>query len=292
MNYYKRRNNPPLWLWLLCAVAVIATVLVICFAEFPEGPGGPGMDSTDPPAVENDPSGDSGDGLIATETPYGTLYFPKTWEEFLRIDVQEGASYTLTYLADLGSGKTQELFAISFGGSMDSAVGTVTAGGKTVAVNLSVSEFVPGEDWTDEEVNTVYAMQEGLNQVMESLDLQPVGDAVQTGDDAMTIETPYGDLRYPAKWKDLLDLEMSDAEGYTVTFRAALEGHEPVFLFAVHYANGKGIAVGTVTDSSGSTVDVGLEIQELALDGSWSDSDRLTVAAMQEDLNFLLSELN
>lgn len=233
------------------------------------------------------------------KTPYCTLQYPKEWGDFLRVEVKEGNPYTLTYFADLNSGKTQELFTISFGGSQEGALGTVTAGGKAVPLHVSSVDFQPDGSWSDEEINIVYTMQEAMNDLLDAMPIEtasqpPQGDPNLPKEDGeeMIIDTPYGELRYPSRWKDYLDLKVNDKNGYSVEFRCSVGGHAPVSLFVVHYGGSKGIAVATGKDSSGKSVEIRLEVLEIDLNDAWSDEDMRIVAAMQEDLNFLLSKLS
>lgn len=232
------------------------------------------------------------------KTPYGTLKFPKEWAGFLRVTIKEGNVYTLTYFADLESGKSQELFSISFGGSMDGAVGTVTVGGKKVPVSVKTVEFKPDASWSQKEINIVYTMQEAMNQVLDSLSVEYITntpedqpDLPQDNGEEMVIDTPYAELRYPSRWKDYLDLKFNDKNGYSVEFRCKIEGHDPVVLFIVHFGGDQGIPVGTGKDNSGKDVEIRLEVPEQNLDNSWSDEHKRIVTAMQEDLNVLLSKL-
>lgn len=228
------------------------------------------------------------------KTPYCTLKYPKEWAGLLRVTVKEGNPYTLTYFADLDSGKSQQLFTIAFGGSEEGALGAVTVNGKAVPVHVSTSEFKPDNSWSDKDINIVYTMQEALNQLLESMPIDtlntpPQGNPnlPQEDGEEMVIDTPYGQLRYPTRWKDYLDLKINDKNGYSVEFRCKVEGQEPVTLFTVYFGGDKGVAVGTGKDG----VEIRLEVPEMDLPNTWDEEDRRIAAAMQEDLNVLLSNL-
>jgi len=228
------------------------------------------------------------------KTPYGTLKYPREWAGLLRVTVKEGDSYTLTYFADLESGKSQQLFTISFGGSQEGALGTVTVNGKPVPVHVSTTDFKPDGSWSEKDINIVFTMQEALNQLLESMPIDtlntpPQGDPDLPQEDGenMVIDTPYGQLRYPTRWKDYLDLKIVDTNGYRVEFRCKVDGQEPATLFVVHFGGDQGIPVGTGKDG----VEIRLEVLELALQDTWDEEDRRIAAAMQEDLNVLLSNL-
>lgn len=94
----------------------------------------------------------------AVVTPYGTLKFPQEWVGFVGLGIDKNDPYTVTYYADLDSGKSQKLFAISFGGSEETAIGTVNVNGSKVPVHVESVDFTPGADWTDKEINIVFSM--------------------------------------------------------------------------------------------------------------------------------------
>lgn len=243
-------------------------------------------------------SGEQKEDQTALKTPYCTLKYPQEWAGFLRVEISESDVYTATYYADLESGKSQELFTISFGGSMESAIGTITASGKTVPVHASSTDFQPDSSWTDQESYIVFSMQEAMNFLLDAMPIEtasqpPQGDPNLPEEDGkeMVIDTPYGGLHYPSRWKDYLEVKVNDKNGYSVEFLCKVEGHDPVALFVVHYGGSKGIAVSTAKDANGKSVDVRMEVLEIDLDATWSEDDKSIVAAMQEDLNYLLSKL-
>ena len=66
----------------------------------------------------------------------------------------------------------QHLFTIQFGVDGDTRLGTVyNEDGYEIPVNLILGVFNPDNRWTEEEKQTIYAMQEGLNDLINSLDL-------------------------------------------------------------------------------------------------------------------------
>lgn len=247
---------------------------------------------------------------VAIETPYATMYFPGDWAGFLATSTTEGDVYTVEFLCRLESGREQPLFTVSFGGSMETAIGAVKASdGKLVAVAVETTEFTPDDTWSDSDINIVYNMLNCLNSVLESLNLQ---EAVieQPGEtkpaetnpgssetlppemrDDMAIDTPYGELHYPVKWADYLSIKVSEDDGYSVAFYCALEGHEEAHLFTVHFGGNQGSVVTTIASKTGGTVEVRVSLTELDLDDSWVDNDVGIAYSMQEDINYLLSAI-
>lgn len=228
------------------------------------------------------------------KTPYGTLKYPKEWAGLLRVTIQEGNPYTLTYFADLESGKSQKLFTISFGGGLEGAIGAVTVDGKAVPVHVSTTEFKPDNSWSEKEINIVFTMQEALNPLLESIPVKtgntPPQDNPQLPEEdgeEMTIDTPYGQLHYPTRWKDYLEVKINDKNGYSVEFRCKVEGQEPALLFTVYFGGDKGVEVGTGKDG----VKIRLDVPDMNLPDTWDEEDKRIAAAMQEDVNVVLSNL-
>lgn len=277
------------------------------------------------PSAENNPSGETGESQAAEgseptqsteeptvptvqpqvedlriETPYAVLVYPGEWSGLIQVDKIPGDPYRVVFTAKLDSGIQQELFTIRFGGGQDGAMGVLKVSGKEVPVHVSAVEIKPGNDWTDNEISVVYSMQEGLNDVLAGLNLttpQEEPQEPQNGtlppedDETMSIDTPAGELYYPARWKDYLKLEVIQEGVYTLEFYANLEGFEPVPLFNVYLGGDQGIYVMDLTASDGSVVKLYVEIHEIEADINWTDAQKAIVFAMQEDMNFLLSAL-
>ena len=247
---------------------------------------------TTPPAQKQEP-------VTTVETPYGKLNFPKEWGGFLRTEIKKGTPYTVTYFADLESGKSQKLFSISFGGDAAGAVGMLKVDGSEVSVQVESVVFQPDSGWSDKEVNIVFSMQEALNDILADLKLiapqqkpqEPESILPEDNGTDMAIDTPYGELYYPSRWKDHLSVKTQEKNGYSVSFYGEVSGHASQCLFVVHFGNDKGIEVGTVKDPSGRDVRVSVEIVPFEPDNSWADADTTLIYAMQEDMNYLLTKL-
>ncbi len=252
----------------------------------------PKPESTAPPKDQREPADTS------IETPYGTLNFSEDWARFLRVETKEGKDYAVEFYAEFLSGKTQKLFTIRFGGSEQGAIGLIAANGKEVPVHVESVEFKPGSEWSDSDVNVVFSMQECLNDILAELELippqqEPQEEPVLPDDDGtdMAIDTPYGELYYPSRWKEYLTLKVEEKDGYSVTFSSKVSGHAEQCLFVVYFGSQKGIEVGAIKDASGRSIRVSVDIFPFEPDGSWSDSDSTIIFAMQEDMNYLLSKL-
>ena len=247
------------------------------------------VEETTEPPVETVP--DTPD--LEIETPFVTLHYPGEWEELLHVEQTEGDIYTVAFFSKLEFGNV-ELFRISFGG--DEGIGAVkTADGKTVNVSVHSADIVPGDNWTESQKNIVFTMQEAVNHVLNNLDLvemEPAAPAVIPEDDTPSdLETPYGTLKYPARWDKYLVTKVNKKGTYSVKFSAKIDDHDAMHLFTIYFGGDEGAEAGTVKDSKGKDVTVRLSVAEHELDGSWTEDQRLILLAMQEDMNYLLANL-
>ena len=248
-------------------------------------------------------------------TPFATMYFPGDWAGFLRTEVTDGEPCTVRFNCLLESGREVALFSITYGGKMEEAIGAVkTSDGKLVAVSVEENKFNPDDTFSDSDINIVYNMMACLNHVLESLDLQeavieqpqetkpaeqkPAETKPGSSEtlppemrDDMAIDTPYGELHYPFKWAEHLNVKVDESNGYSVAFYCALEGHEPALLFTVHFGGTQGAVVTKIADKNGGTVEVRVSLVELDLDETWIDNDVGIAYSMQEDINYLLNAI-
>lgn len=108
---------------------------------------------------------------MAIDTPYCKLYLPKRWAEELRISVDETDGYEVIFSAVIGKHEPVKIFAVNFGGS--EATGQVVHTLMTendVPYNVRARIFELGiGDWSSVDQNTVMAMQEDLNHLLQKL---------------------------------------------------------------------------------------------------------------------------
>ena len=109
-----------------------------------------------------------------------------------------------------------------------------------------------------------------------------------TDEECFLIETRFGTLEYPEKWKDKTKIDISDTEPYTVGFSAVTSAGN-VHLFDICFNSGDGFLLGTL-QSDGQNVPVYLN--SFAFDkGSLSETEYNDCCAMEEDVNVIISRL-
>ena len=162
--------------------------------------------------------------------------------------------------------------------------------------------FEPDDTWTQGEINTIYAMQDVANDILEQLPLIQEPSATEAPAISQTtpessivtfteIDTPFCVLQYPNTWEEYLQLEALDEEGvHKILFYGKLEGREKQLLFAIYFGGDEGDQLGVIKTDSGENVTVNIEFAELNLDG-WSDNEVTILYAMQEAANLMIEEI-
>ena len=244
---------------------------------------------TVPPMIQLQPDDDK-----IIETPFGTLVFPGTWVQYLKVERVEEPELEIRFSASFPSGKNQKLFDIRFGEARDTAVGqVVTTDGVVVGVHVTVHPFKPDGGWSAKESAAITDMQDCVTRVVKGLNMVPVGTPVpELQGEEVTIETPYCTLYFPGRWKEELKLSLDESDGYSLIFSAVIGSHEEQQLFTVNFGGSAdmGQSVGVVKTEN--DIPVVIRVKNFAQDlTEWNPVARSTITAMQEDLNHLLMKL-
>ena len=122
--------------------------------------------NTEEQAVEDEHEHD-----VVIETEYGDLYFPDQWKEFLVTDQTEGeGTITVSFSAKINE-ETCSLFEITIGGEEDNPAGVLTASDGTKRnVYVQIDEIQESDSLDEGEQNRIYAMQEDINYLLDSLE--------------------------------------------------------------------------------------------------------------------------
>ena len=110
-------------------------------------------------------------------------------------------------------------------------------------------------------------------------------------DKLMTIETKYGVLYYPAKYKDSLATEESEENDIlSVDFKANID-EKTYTLFKVMICDEEGDSVGTIKDGDGQEHNVFIDINELDDISDLDEDVQNRLYSMQEGVNVLIDNL-
>ena len=215
------------------------------------------------------------DDTYPIETPYGTLRYPQKWQAFTRTEENGNA---VSFYGWVAGKSEQPLFTLQFGEGDGYLLGTF----HDTPVYIVDGEPVFDETWSEAEKETIYTMQEDVNVILRDFTLQ-AGTAQPQSIETFTVDSPIGALPYPEKWRDQIKTEQTD---HSVAFYAEIGDHEPLLLFTLQFGEGDGYLLGTLDGTGVFVVD-----NVPAFDETWSDAEKETVSAMQEDLDVIVQDL-
>lgn len=113
-----------------------------------------------------DPDGAGEDLQILT--PWGTLHFPRMWEDCLL--TEQPAFDTIIFSCSLPDHDPVPLFTLTFDSNLGPVTAVITdADGTTTPVSLTVAEPEFDGSWSPDETDLFYAMQEDVNYLLGSL---------------------------------------------------------------------------------------------------------------------------
>lgn len=237
----------------------------------------------------------------AIGTPYLTLYYSTELVDNLAVVHNEGTPYVVEFYAILEEKQEQRLFDILFGDGKEGNLGVIRTDAGEISVSMVIYEFTPDETWTQGEIDTVLAMQDVANDLVDQLMEYQVKDQISGPElsteepdsnyvEYMAIETPYCTLSYPATWQDYLQTEHTQTDVYRVDFYGQLVEQDPVLLFAILLGGDSGEQIGAIKDSNGQYVTVNIVMADMDLDG-FSQEEATILYQMQEELNQLIAKL-
>lgn len=108
---------------------------------------------------------------------------------------------------------------------------------------------------------------------------------------SVMIETPYGNLQYPEKWKGSIRTEVIEDAGSTIVkFYGTVGEYEEQHLFDVCFGGTGEIPVGAITDGD-ATTEVGVTYGQPDTE-DWSMTAADTIYAMQDDMNYVIMQMD
>ena len=235
------------------------------------------------------------------ETPFLTLYFDETLTDCLGIVHDTGKPYVLEFYAVLEGKPEQRIFDILFAEGEEGNLGVLETDAGEFSVSMKVYDFNPDDTWTAGEIDTVLALQDTANDLIEQMMVYQMKEEYKGPEisqekpesnlvDFLAIETPYGALSYPVKWQDYLVTERKQTDTYRIDFYGQLGEQEPVLLFTIIFGGDTGEQVGAIKDRDGQYVTVNVIMEALNVEG-FEDADVAILYEMQEAMNLLIAQL-
>lgn len=238
---------------LICALALCA-----CGADTakPDGSETPDVQEELPQEEEK---------VVTITTPYADICVPENFEGNVIHEVVSEEPYTLTFKANDGT----ELFTLVFNGTGDILMGTLVGEAENTVLYMNIPEL----DKDSENYAEYCTYQEAVNTIMSRLVKDytfHINELVEVEDTSTTdIKAADIPLKYPAKWKDKVQTE--------VTAGGVKFSNNGTPLFDLVFTECDGYLLGTYKDTPIYIVDYPVETDEQA--------------AMQEDVNVILQYL-
>ena len=107
----------------------------------------------------------------------------------------------------------------------------------------------------------------------------------------IVVETKYGNLYFPGKWRECLQVEQCDIENRVEVVFSAKVDQNVISLFSIVIGDSDDTVAGTLTDIEGKQRSVTVRIEELSENELISQDDLELLYSMQEDLNYLIDNL-
>ncbi len=236
------------------------------------------------------------------QTPYLTLYYPESFEEYLLIANSCRDPYMLEFYAIIPNRMEQKIFEVCLGTDFNGNMGVVTTDKGEISVSMTIYSVVTDDTWSESEIDTIFAMQEAVNELIWRLGISSnnAGNSdlilKKSSEENnvinfLKIETPYCVLPYPAVWADRLYIEQIETiDTYRVEFYCKLEEHEPLLMFTVIFGGDEGEQLGVIIDAEENTIPVNIIMNAPSKDGL-VDEELDTLYSMQEALNQLIQQL-
>lgn len=229
------------------------------------------------------------------ETKYGKLEYPEKWKNITKTEIVEEEPYTVQFFCVTSAGDVP-LFDLHFGGGEGFLLGTLPQDGKNIPMYLE-SFDIDQSAMSEEEYFNCCAMSEDVNVIISRLieknglvlsDNEQVPELPEDNGEVFAIETKYGTLSYPEKWKELSKIEIVESPIYTVKFSGKTASGD-IPLFDLNFDGGDGYRLGSMKVDG---QDVTIYLDDYSFDqGTLSDEDYFNCCAMQEDVNVILEHL-
>lgn len=170
------RNNKKLIILMSLILVILIGVAVVLFTKGDSDKDGSKEQVT---TQEDNPSEDvistveqqiEEEESYVVETDYVRLYFPQKWEANLETEIVEEDGYIIEFYGKVEGKDRQKIFDVVFNGDAENMVGMVDVNGEAVYVGFNFAEPEIGEDWSGEEEDMIYAMQEDVNYLIGMLE--------------------------------------------------------------------------------------------------------------------------
>ena len=221
-------------------------------------------------------------------TPWGTLYYPGEYREWLTVENRQTPVYTVCFAARVGE-KEYPLFDLCFGGDQGDSIGiAVDAQGKPVQVKAQMHTLTIPAEMSGADAQILYGMQESVSYL--AAQLEKPGE-MSTEPQDIVIETPFCNLLLPGKWEKQVRLEIRETDGYAVCFLGTAGSRENIPLFDIILDGTGEEFLGTVLLEGDMEIAVFCNTYEIEPGPDWSREERDLAFSLMEIINDVLDGL-
>lgn len=172
-NRNKKRNNLIPILSIILGILLIVCIGLFFTKDDDNKKKTSTQDETMVTVEDEESKEDSGDNSleasIEIQTDYCKLYFPESWKEQIKVKISKEAGYKVQFYGLVEGHEPQHLFDVCFNSDEGMLLGYLENGDEVVNLSIDLMEFEFDESWKQEEIDQIYAMQEEMNFVMNTL---------------------------------------------------------------------------------------------------------------------------
>lgn len=127
----------------------------------------------------------------------------------------------------------------------------------------------------------------------DTTDVDDTDNAVFADDgESFTIKTSYGDLYFPKMWEENIKTKVRKKDGIeTVEFSVKIKGKKEIHVFDVVFG-GDNYELGCIKISEDEKIAVSVTSYTYELNKSWTDDEKLKLAAIEYDINYVIDNLD
>lgn len=109
------------------------------------------------------------DNAIEVETKYCTLYYPSEFKEVLEVKYSDETGYKAEFYGKVKGKENVHLFDICFNSDDGDLLGYLEYDEENVNMSFAINELEFDDNWKQEDIDKMYAMQEEVNFVLAAL---------------------------------------------------------------------------------------------------------------------------
>lgn len=121
--------------------------------------------------------------------------------------------------------------------------------------------------------------------------IKPTPSPTEPTEPPISVETPYGELCYSARWSETMEARVTEEETYVKVDFYGTPKDTPYLLFTLTIGEGVGESVGTLTDAGGTKRKVYAEMPEIPELWDLPLRQQEQLFAMQEEINIVIQYL-